>query len=54
MTVHRGSTPTWPAALIVGAVVLIALLITGDHQQAVALTTPVLLAIGPRDRRAVS
>jgi hypothetical protein len=54
MTVHRGSTPTWPTALVVGAVALTALLITGDHQQAVAVTTPVLLAIGPRERRSVS
>ncbi|MDF2826729.1 MAG: hypothetical protein K0R01_12 [Mycobacterium sp.] len=46
MTVHRAPAPTWISALIVGAVAVAALLITGEPSQALVVTSPVLVALG--------
>ncbi|WP_435737716.1 hypothetical protein V5D56_03685 [Cellulosimicrobium sp. PMB13] len=52
MTVHRAPAPTWISALIVGAVAVTALLITGEPSQAVVVTSPVLVALGsPKGRK---
>ncbi|MGN7704991.1 hypothetical protein GJV82_14270 [Cellulosimicrobium sp. BIT-GX5] len=51
MTVHRASAPSWISALIVAAVVVAALIITKEPAYAVAVTYPVLTALGAQNGR---
>ncbi len=46
MTSLPAPGPSWPSALIVGAVAVIALLITEEPEQAITVTAPVLIALG--------